>query len=141
LIKRTVALFKEWLVQVRKAGSGFLNDMRKRFKILIFPGENGYTLKYVFDIFVHERRRIMSYGCNKDCRMGEIMKECAGTCKCCSFMCLILGVIGLLLGFFLSPEVVRILWLVASGIVVLLGLMCCCKSCCKPKKDVGEEGD
>ncbi len=74
-------------------------------------------------------------GCSdSDCKMGEMMKECMGKCKCCGFMCLGLGIVFFLLGYFLSPEIVRILWLVLSGIGVLMGLLCCIKSFVGPKK-------
>ncbi len=72
--------------------------------------------------------------CDSDCKMGEMMKEGMGKCKCCGFMCLALGIVFFLLGYFLSPETVRILWLVFSGIGVLMGLLCCIKMFGRSKK-------
>ena len=72
--------------------------------------------------------------CDDDCKMGEMMKECIGTCRCCGFMCLGAGIISFLLGYFLSPETVRILWLFLSGISVLMGLLCCIQMGANSKK-------
>ena len=68
-------------------------------------------------------------GCDSDCKMGELMKECMGKCECSGFMFLVLGIVFLLLGYFLSPETVRVIWLVFSGIGVLMGLLCMLMTC------------
>jgi len=54
--------------------------------------------------------------------MMEMMKEFMKGCKVCSLFPLILGILAFLLGYFLDAEIVRILWLVFSGLIVLFGI-------------------
>tara|TARA_Y100000310_G_C20364858_1_gene660681 strand:+ start:460 stop:669 length:210 start_codon:yes stop_codon:yes gene_type:complete len=56
--------------------------------------------------------------------MKEMMKHCAEKCRWCPLIPLTLGVIAFLLGYYLDAETVRILWLVFSGLLVLMGAMC-----------------
>ncbi len=54
--------------------------------------------------------------------MMEMMKECMKGCKVCSFIPITLCIIAFLLGYFLDAEIVRILWLVFSGLIALFGI-------------------
>lgn len=58
--------------------------------------------------------------------MQAMMFKCAKGMKVCRWFSLIpvgLGVIAFLPGYFLGAEIVRILWLIVSGTLVLLGLL------------------
>jgi hypothetical protein len=52
----------------------------------------------------------------------EMMKECMKGCKVCSLIPITLGILAFLLGYFLDAEIVRILWLVFSGLIALFGI-------------------
>jgi hypothetical protein len=54
--------------------------------------------------------------------MMGMMKECMKTCKPCALMPIIFGGALFLLGYFLEADVVKILWLVFSGLMVLMGV-------------------
>ncbi len=54
--------------------------------------------------------------------MMDMMKECMKKCKLCVLIPIILGIIFFLLGYFLNAEIVRILWLIFSGFIVLMGI-------------------
>ncbi len=56
--------------------------------------------------------------------MEKMMPECMKGCRWCPLIPLILGIIAFLLGYYLDPATTRILWLVFSGLVILMGLMC-----------------
>lgn len=56
--------------------------------------------------------------------MMAMMKGCMKGCKWCAFMPIIFGIVLFLLGYFLSAEVVRILWLIMSGLIILMGIFC-----------------
>ena len=54
--------------------------------------------------------------------MMEMMRECMKGCRICSVIPITLGVLSFLLGYFLDAELVRILWLVCSGLLTLFGI-------------------
>jgi len=54
--------------------------------------------------------------------MMVMMKECMKGCRVCSFIPITFGVLAFLLGYFLDAEIVRILWLVFSGLIILFGI-------------------
>ena len=51
------------------------------------------------------------------------MKHCAKKCRWCPLIPITLGGIFFLLGFYLDAEVVRLMWLILSGFLVLMGTM------------------
>lgn len=55
--------------------------------------------------------------------MKEMMQHCRDKCRWCPLIPLTLGIIFLLLGYYLDPITVRILWLVFAGLITLMGLM------------------
>lgn len=55
---------------------------------------------------------------------SSMMAKCMKGCRWCPIIPVILGTILLLLGYFLNPETIRVLWLILSGVVVLMGLFC-----------------
>lgn len=55
--------------------------------------------------------------------MRGCMTGCMKACRWCPFMPIIFGVALFLLGYYLDAEAVRLLWLVFSGFMVLMGLM------------------
>lgn len=59
---------------------------------------------------------------NDEMNMMGMMRECMKGCRWCSFMPIVFGSILFLLGYFLDAEVVRILWLLFSGFIVLMGI-------------------
>ncbi len=54
--------------------------------------------------------------------MSEAMCKCMKRCRWCLFVPVTLGIIAFVLGYFLDAEAVRTLWLILSGVTVLLGL-------------------
>ena len=63
-----------------------------------------------------------STGEGVDCRskMGECMKGC----RWLPLIPVVLGILLLLLGYYLNAEITRILWMVAAGFVILMGTFC-----------------
>ncbi len=60
-----------------------------------------------------------SVGEGVDCR--SMMGKCMKGCKWFPLIPVVLGIFLLLLGYYLDAEITRILWIIASGFVVLLG--------------------
>ncbi len=56
--------------------------------------------------------------------MKEMMKHCMEKCKWCPLIPFIWGIIAFALGYYLDAEIIRIIWLVLSGLMILMGLMC-----------------
>ena len=54
-----------------------------------------------------------------DC--SSMMGECMKKCRWFPLVPVILGIVLLLLGYYLDVEVIRILWMVVAGLVILLG--------------------
>jgi hypothetical protein len=50
-----------------------------------------------------------------------MMAECMRKCRWFLFILVIIGILLLLLGYVLDAEVTRILWMTATGLVVLMG--------------------
>ena len=59
---------------------------------------------------------------NTDLNMMGMMKEHMRRCRLCAFVPVAFGVVFFLLGYFLDAEVVRILWLILTGMMVLMGI-------------------
>jgi len=55
--------------------------------------------------------------------MKEMMKHCMEKCRWCPLIPLTLGIVFFLLGYYLDPNTVRILWLAGAGLMTLMGLM------------------
>lgn len=58
---------------------------------------------------------------NSEMDMGGMMKACMKKCRWCPLMPITFGIILFLLGFYLDAEVVRLLWLIFTGFMVLMG--------------------
>jgi hypothetical protein len=58
---------------------------------------------------------------NNGMNMMGMMKEHMKGCRVCAIMPIIFGTILFLLGYFLDAEIVRIIWLIFSGFIVLMG--------------------
>jgi hypothetical protein len=54
-----------------------------------------------------------------DC--GSMMAECMKRCRWFPLIPLIVGIFLFLLGYYLNAEVIRILWMVVAGLIILLG--------------------
>lgn len=52
---------------------------------------------------------------------GSMMAGCMKMCRWFPLVPVIFGIALLLLGYYLDPSIVRILWLVAAGFIVVLG--------------------
>ena len=68
---------------------------------------------------------MMGKGCegmseSSDC--GSKMAECMKKCKWFPLIPVIFGVVLLLLGYYLDAETTRILWMIAAGFVIFLGI-------------------
>lgn len=56
--------------------------------------------------------------------MMSMMKSCMAGCRWCALMPIVFGIALFLIGYLLDPETVRILWLIASGFMVFMGVIC-----------------
>jgi hypothetical protein len=54
-----------------------------------------------------------------DCR--SVMGECMKGCRWFPLIPVILGILLLLLGYYLDAEITRILWMIAAGFLILMG--------------------
>ena len=54
-----------------------------------------------------------------DC--SSMMAECMKKCRWFPLIPVIFGIVLLLLGYFLDADITRILWMIAAGLLVLLG--------------------
>jgi hypothetical protein len=55
--------------------------------------------------------------------MPRFMGKCFSACRYFPLVPVIMGAGFLALGYFLSPEAVRVLWMVGAGIIVVMGLL------------------
>ncbi len=65
-------------------------------------------------------------GSRSENRSSMMANCCEGMKKACRWMPLIpilLAGVAFLLGYYLDPEIVRVLWLIVSGFVVLMGII------------------
>lgn len=53
---------------------------------------------------------------------SSMMNECMKRCRYFPLIPVILGTGLLLLGYFLDPRVTRVLWIILSGLIILLGI-------------------
>ena len=51
----------------------------------------------------------------------SIMNKCMKGCRWFPIIPVVLGMVLFLLGYYLSPEITRILWMIVAGLVVLIG--------------------
>ena len=58
----------------------------------------------------------------EDANCSSIMNKCMRGCRWFLFMPVLLGIAFLVLGYFLNPEITRILWMIAAGAVILMGI-------------------
>lgn len=56
--------------------------------------------------------------------MKEMMQECMKKCRWCPLIPVTVGIIFLLLGYFLDAEIIRMLWIILSIIMILMGIIC-----------------
>lgn len=54
----------------------------------------------------------------------SMMAKCMSKCKWCPLIPVIVGVLLFIAGYFLSAEIVRVLWLIVSGLIILTGILC-----------------
>ncbi len=54
-----------------------------------------------------------------DCR--SMMRECMRGCRWLPLIPVVLGILLLLLGYYLDAEITRILWMAAAGFLILMG--------------------
>lgn len=59
---------------------------------------------------------------NNEMNMSEMMKTCMKKCRWCPLMPITFGTILFLLGYYLDAEEVRLLWLIFTGFMVLMGI-------------------
>ncbi|MHC4844175.1 MAG: hypothetical protein ACYTEE_10275 [Planctomycetota bacterium] len=62
------------------------------------------------------------FGEDDVCR--SMMRKCMKGFRWLPIVPVILGISLLLLGYFLNPEITRILWMIAAGFVILMGIFC-----------------
>lgn len=58
---------------------------------------------------------------DREMKMMRMMKQNMKACQWCAFFAVSFSTILFLLGYFLDAEVVRILWLIFTGFMVLMG--------------------
>ena len=56
----------------------------------------------------------------KDGGYRSTMNQCMKGCRWFPILAVVLGICFLLLGYFLNPEITRILWMVVAGFVILM---------------------
>lgn len=54
--------------------------------------------------------------------MRRMIRECMKGCRWCAFIPVTFGAVLYLLGYYLDAEVVRVLWLILTGFMVLMGV-------------------
>jgi hypothetical protein len=70
-------------------------------------------------IFIFKEKTAMAHG---EMNMMGMMKDHMKACRMCALVPATFGAILFLLGYYLDAEVVRILWLIFSGFIALMGL-------------------
>lgn len=63
----------------------------------------------------------MAAACECGGKMSGMMKVCMQRAKWMPLFPLVIGIVLFLIGYLLSADVVRILWLVLSGLIILMG--------------------
>jgi putative exporter of polyketide antibiotics len=53
----------------------------------------------------------------------SMMNKCMKGCRWFPFVPVVFGIAFLVLGYFLNPEIIRILWMIAAGFVILMGIL------------------
>lgn len=59
---------------------------------------------------------------NNEMKMPGMMKACMKKCRWCPLIPITFGTILFLLGYYLDAEEVRLLWLIFTGFMVLMGI-------------------
>ena len=73
----------------------------------------------------HKMTEIMANCCEGMSEAGNcrsMMAQCMKGCRWLPFLPVVFGLSLLLLGYFLNPEIARILWMIAAGFIVLMGI-------------------
>ncbi|MHC4655241.1 MAG: hypothetical protein ACYTDW_03220 [Planctomycetota bacterium] len=73
---------------------------------------------------MQDSREIMFNFCKsigKDDNHRSMMNKCMKRCRWFLFVPVVFGIAFLKLGYFLNPEITRILWMIAAGFVILMG--------------------
>ena len=91
-------------------------EEKKKENVFCETGENRWKM-----------REMMNKCCegmseNFDCR--SMMVECMKGCRWFPFIPVIFGIVLFLLGYYLDAETTRILWMAASGFLILMGAFC-----------------
>ncbi|MFC1765828.1 hypothetical protein ACFL6U_27595 [Planctomycetota bacterium] len=60
--------------------------------------------------------------CCSDTEMQQAMGNCFSCCRYLLLFPVILGIIFLLLGYYLNSEIIRVLWMISAGVVAGMGL-------------------
>jgi hypothetical protein len=63
-------------------------------------------------------------GMSKSDDPRSMMAGCMRMCRWFPLMPVILGILFLLLGYYLDAEITRILWMLAAGFFILMGIFC-----------------
>lgn len=58
----------------------------------------------------------------EDDNRRSMMNKCMKRCRWFLLVPVALGIAFLMLGYFLNPEITRILWMIAAGFVILMGI-------------------
>ncbi len=53
----------------------------------------------------------------------SMMSNCMKVCRWLPLIPVILGIVLLMLGYFLNAEVIRIIWIIISGFIVIVGIL------------------
>ena len=61
-------------------------------------------------------------GIGKDDNRRSMMNKCIKGSRCFLLLPIVFGIAFLVLGYFLNPEITRILWMIAAGFVILMGI-------------------
>ena len=75
----------------------------------------------------HKMTEIMANCCEGMSEAGNcrsMMAQCMKGCRWFPLIPVILGISLFLLGYYLDAEITRILWMVAAGFVILMGIFC-----------------
>ena len=63
-------------------------------------------------------------GIGEDGNYRSMMSKCMKGCRWFPMFPVVIGIGLFLLGYFLNPEVTRVLWMIVAGFVILMGIFC-----------------
>ena len=70
----------------------------------------------------HETMLDCSKSIEEDDNCRSMMNKCMKRCRWFPFVPVVLGIALLMLGYFLNPEITRILWMIAAGFMATMGV-------------------